>query len=175
MFDYGKMRKGDREITAFNEILDVLQRANTIRLGVNGDPYPYVVPLSFGYEALGGEAGAGVAIYIHGAATGLKHELIARDNHICVEADIFHRNVKYDAGESSSITVEYESFIGFGTAEIVKGEEAKKGVDLMLEHYGYEGFEFNKNAFDVMNVYKLTLTQIKGKRNFVSDAFHLSQ
>lgn len=43
------MRRSDREITDFNEIVDVLRRADTIRLGLHDDPYPYVVPLSFGF------------------------------------------------------------------------------------------------------------------------------
>ena len=50
----GAMRRSDRQITDFEGILDVLERCDTLRLGMNGEGYPYVVPVSFGYEALDG-------------------------------------------------------------------------------------------------------------------------
>ncbi len=43
------MRKSDREIKEIEAILDVLDRCDTIRLGLFGEEYPHVVPLSFGY------------------------------------------------------------------------------------------------------------------------------
>lgn len=193
-FDYMKMRRADREITDFDEILDVLRRADTIRLGMNGDPYPYVVPLSYGFEALddcgaeeykevksgrvamGGRVAAGVAgaatggrvaVYVHGASVGLKHDLLARDKRVCVEAGIFHRYVKYGEGAGSGITTEYESVVGFGEAEVVTGEEARRGMDLILEHCGYPGFEYATPAPGVMTILKFTLNHISGKRRFV--------
>lgn len=44
------MRKYDREITFFDEILKFPDVCDTVRLGINGGDYSYVVPLSFGYE-----------------------------------------------------------------------------------------------------------------------------
>jgi len=154
------MRRRDREITEFSEILDVLRRADTIRLGLHGDPYPYVVPLSFGYEAVD----VNIVIYVHGAAEGLKHDLIARDNRVCVEADILHGYADYGDGDGRSVTAEFESVIGFGTAEAVTGEEAEKGIDLLLEHCGYPDFAYDKTALDAMVIYKFTLTSVTGKR-----------
>lgn len=168
MADYYKMRNSDREITDFTEILDVLRRADTIRLGLNGDPYPYVVPLSFGFEAPGGCADScPLAVYVHGAAEGLKHDLIARDNRVCVEAGIFHRYVSYGEGDGASVTTEYESVIGFGTAAAVTGAEAEKGMELMLEHCGYPGFKYNKELLGVTRIYKFSLTSVTGKRRLI--------
>ncbi len=67
------MRRSDRKITDFDEIVSVLRRCDTVRLGINGGDYPYVVPLSFGMEVLGGK----VHIYVHGAKEGHKHDLIS--------------------------------------------------------------------------------------------------
>lgn len=153
------MRKAEREIKDFNEIIDVLNRADTIRLGINGNPYPYVVPLSFGYEVNDGK----ITIYIHGAAEGFKHELLANDNHVCVEADIFHRYVKTEY----SVTTEYESIIGFGTAEIVVDDEAAKGMDLLLAHCGFTGYEYDKSVLSVVRIIRIELSDITGKRRFV--------
>ena len=150
------MRRSDREIKDFNEVADVLRRADTIRLGINGKPFPYVVPLSFGFTAENG----GITIYIHGAGEGFKHDLLKEDNNVCVETDIFHRYAQTE----TSITAEYESVIGFGKAEIADMEEAEKGMGLLLEHCGFPGYDYNKKALERTRVYKITLESFTGKR-----------
>lgn len=156
------MRRNDREITDLDEIIDVLRRADTIRLGLHDEPYPYVVPLSFGFEASDGK----ITLYFHGAAAGLKHDLIAQNPHVCVESDILHR---YAEVPPSNVTAEYESFIGFGKAERVAGDEAVKGLDFLLTHCGYDGFEYNADALDITAVYRITLDSFTGKRRFVRE------
>jgi len=153
------MRRSDREIKSWDEIVDVLNRADTIRLGIHGDPYPYVVPLSFGFEDCGGF----IVVYIHGAKEGFKHTLLDKNNHVCVEADIFHRYAEV----GDNLTTEYESVIGFGTAQVVSGDEAIKGVDLICSHCGYNGFVYDTSALAHMRIYKITLASIAGKRRFV--------
>ena len=153
------MRRTDREVTDFHEIADILRRCDTIRLGMNGDPYPYVVPLSFGFEAADGK----ISVYFHGAKEGHKHDLIDRDNRVCVEASICHRFVTVPG----SATVEYESFIGFGRAVVVDGEEAVKGLDLMLEHCGFEGLAYDRALLAKTAVYKIELASFTGKRRMV--------
>ena len=152
------MRRVDREIKSHDEIMDVLRRADTIRLGIHNTPYPYVVPLSFGFEDCNGQ----VNIYIHGAKEGLKHTLLDENNHVCVEADIFHR---YKETSRGGLTTEYESVIGFGTAEVVHDDEAVKGLDLICTHCGYHGHVYDVAGLTHMQIYKITLVSITGKRN----------
>ena len=153
------MRRLDREIKNWDEIVDVLNRAETVRLGINGDPYPYVVPLSFGFEEIDGK----IMLYIHGAKEGFKHDLLDKNTHVCVEADIFHRYAEV----ADSLTTEYESVIGFGAAEVICGEDAIKGIDLICSHCGYHGFAYDTSALAHMRVYRITLDSIAGKRRFV--------
>ncbi|MDR0325294.1 MAG: pyridoxamine 5'-phosphate oxidase family protein [Oscillospiraceae bacterium] len=153
------MRRADREIKDFDEIIDVLRRAESIRLGINGDPFPYVVPLSFGFEVRDGK----VTVYFHGAKEGFKHELLAKNNAVCVEADIFHRYARSENG----LTTEYESVIGFGRAIVAEEEDAAHGMDLLLEHCGYPGFAYDRAVLKIMRVYKIELLSITGKRRFV--------
>jgi len=150
------MRRTDREITNRKEIVDVLNRSDTIRLGIHGDPYPYVVPLSFGWEDTGNE----IHIYFHGANEGFKHALLEHNNHVCVEADIFHKYITTDV----SLSAEYESVIGFGTAEIVEGDEAAKAMALVCDHCGYPGFVCETIPLETMKIYRITLSSITGKR-----------
>jgi len=154
------MRRKDREVTDFTEITDILRRADTIRLGLHNEPYPYIVPLSFGFEAVDGK----IRIYFHGAAEGLKHDLIANNNNVCVEADIFHGYAELADG----ITTEYESVIGFGKSEPAAGENAVKGIGLLLEHCGYGAYEYDDGLLDITRVYKIELDSFTGKRRSVS-------
>ena len=153
------MRRKDREVTNFMEIADILRRADTLRLGLHNEPYPYVVPVAYGFGASEGR----ITIYFHGAKEGLKHVLIAENNNVCVETDKFYRNVE----ESGSITTEYESVIGFGKAALATGEEAVKGVGLLLDHSGFAGYEYDRAALDATWVYKIELDSFTGKRRFI--------
>ena len=108
------MRRSDREVNDFLEITDIIRRADTIRLGLHGDPYPYVVPLSFGFKTMNNK----ITFYFHGATEGLKHDLIRQNPYACVETDILHRY----AAIGANVTAEFESVIGFGKVERVTGE-----------------------------------------------------
>ena len=136
-----------------------MRRADTIRLGLHGEYYPYVVPLSFGFEVNGDK----IAIYFHGAKEGLKHDLIAKNNRVCVEADIINGYVKLAKGA----TTDYESIIGFGTCELVSGDEAAHGLELLLTHCGFDGLEYDRAVLDISAVYKIVLESITGKRRFL--------
>ena len=67
------MRKFQREITDRNELLSVLDACQTIRLGLYDNGYPYVIPLSFGYEQVNGK----IIIYFHSAKEGKNASIIA--------------------------------------------------------------------------------------------------
>ena len=78
------MRKAEREITNFEEIVELIDRCDTVRLGLAVEGTPYVVPLSFGYETRDGK----ITLYFHGAKEGRKHEMIAKSPRVCVEGDL---------------------------------------------------------------------------------------
>ena len=156
------MRRSDREIKDLNQILNILSRCDTIRLGINGGDYPYVVPLSFGFEV----ESKSIVFYTHGAKDGQKHDLIEKDNKVCVEASIFHKFVKMP--NINALTTEYESFIGFGRAEIISGQGAIKGLDLICEHAGFKGFEYDEEkALATTRIYKIIVDSFTGKRRFI--------
>ena len=49
------MRRKDREVTDQKEIFDILNRCDTVRIAMQGEKYPYVVPVSFGAEMQDGK------------------------------------------------------------------------------------------------------------------------
>ena len=152
------MLRKDREITDFKAIVDVLERCDTLRLGLFGSDYPYVVPLSFGMCVEENK----VTMYFHGGPRGYKTELLAKNPQACVEGDIF---LKVEPTEHG-ITTRYESVIGFGKVEPVTGEEIITGLQSIVDHYGFSTYQVkNCQGFPAVRVYKMVLTQITGKHN----------
>lgn len=154
------MRKSNREITERKDILELLNRCQTIRLALHDSPYPYVVPLSFGWE----QTEKGLFIYFHCAKEGKKLNLIEKNPNVCFEADIL--NGYADTGHS--VTADYESIIAFGRAERVYGEELVHGLELLLEHCNTPGYSARECAAkDITAVVKISVESITGKRRFM--------
>ena len=153
------MRKSQREIKDANEVVNVLARCQTIRLGLYDEKFPYVVPLSFGLEQADGK----LFVYFHCAKEGKKVNLIAKNNAVCFEADILNGYVKTER----SATADYQSVIGYGYAERIFGDEAVHGIELLMEHCGFGGFSAKDCVLtDIVAVYKISVETITGKSRF---------
>lgn len=153
------MRRKEREIKSVDEIIDVLKRCDTVRIGIQGDEYPYVVPVSFGMETKDGKA----VIYFHCAKQGMKIDMLRKNPKVCVEGDIFIKVEKTEHG----ITTRYESVIGFGECEFVSDEEEIiHGLKLLTERYGYEDYPLERcRGLQHLHVGKIIINELYGKRN----------
>lgn len=156
------MRKAGREIKKFDELVELLSRCDTIRLGISDAEAPYIVPLSFGYEVLEGK----IAVYFHGAKAGRKAELLHSLPRVCIEADLCHGFVENGRG---GYTCDYESLIGYGCVELLEGEEAEKGIRLLLEHCGIFAEACPADAMAVTAVHRVVLDEISGKHRNLCD------
>ena len=155
------MRNSERQVTDIDEIAAFLEKCDTVRIGVFDREYPYVVPVSFGFEIQDGK----IAIYFHGAKDGKKQRLFASNNKVCVEADAMNGYARLKHG----ITADYQSVIGFGRVERCEGDEAVKGLDLLMKHCGFEGFRDGSCGFiDATNVSKVIPEFLTCKKRFVS-------
>ena len=153
------MRRKDREVTDKKEIIGILRRCDTVHIGMQGEKYPYVVPVSFGVDEENGET----AVYFHCAKQGLKTELLRRSASVCVEGDVFMGVQKTEHG----ITARYESVIGFGKCSFAEEpEEIIKGLRLILEHYGQTDHPIDRcRGLQNMDIGRIVLESISGKRN----------
>ena len=153
------MRKADREIKDFEKIKELLDECQTIRLAMHDEPYPYIVPLSYGWE----ERNRQIFIYFHCAKEGKKLDLITKNGNVCFEADCL-------AGYKSTghgVTADYRSLIAFGKAERVYGEELVRGLELLLAHCHVEGYSAREcAAMGITAVVRITVDGITGKRRF---------
>lgn len=152
------MRRNDREIKEFENIVSVMEKCDVCRLAFNTEDYPYILPLNFGMEIEDGK----VTLYFHGANEGRKYELMSKDNRVCFEMDCSHRLVTDE--ESGNCTMEYESVIGQGLVEIVPDEEKYNALCILMKHYHKEEFPFNKNIIPQTTLFKVTVNKVTGKR-----------
>lgn len=156
------MRRSEREITSKAELFEILRGCQVIRLALFDEGYPYIVPLSFGLEREGEE----IKIFFHCANEGKKATLLKSNGNVCVEADVFGGYF----GEGMNATTAYKSVIGFGKCEKCEGAEKLKGLELLLSHCGREADEAMLSkcaALEKTAVYKITLSELTGKKNIL--------
>ena len=152
------MRRQDREITDRAELIRVMRSCDVCRLALNDESgYPYILPLNFGLI----DDGETVELYFHGATTGTKYELIAKDNRASFEMDWKHE-LQYEA-DKCRCTMTYESVIGRGYITILPDEEKVKALDAIMNQYHPDGTPYNPAAIARTTVMKLTVTQMTGK------------
>lgn len=153
------MRRKDREITDFDEIIEVMKKCDVCRIALNDDGYPYILPLNFGMKTEGEQ----ITLYFHGSGEGRKYELIKRDNRASFEMDCAHKLIA--DREACRCTMGYESVVGRGRIEIVSDEEKREALCVLMRQYHEEEFSFRKEVADRTTVMKLLVEEVTGKRN----------
>ena len=152
------MRRKDREIKDFNEIIEIIRKCDVCRIALHDGDFPYIVPLNFGLDVQGQQ----VFFYFHAAAEGKKLDLIAKDNRASFEMDCDHPFILYE--ERMSCTMGYASVMGHGTIEIVPEEEKFDALKILMRQYHAEDFAFHTDMMEVTTVMKMTVIDMVGKR-----------
>ncbi|MCM1537676.1 MAG: pyridoxamine 5'-phosphate oxidase family protein [bacterium] len=152
------MRRHDREITDFDEMVEVMRRCDVCRLAFQNGEVPYIVPLNFGMQVQGKD----ITLFFHGALEGTKYEVMKRHPRAAFEMDCAHRLVLDD--EKHSCTMEYESVIGSGTVSLLNEDEKYEALLCLMRQYHSEDFPFNKDMMAVTNVFCLRVESMTGKR-----------
>lgn len=152
------MRRKDREITDFDEILSVMQKCDVCRLALHDEPYPYILPLNFGMEVEGEQQ---ITLYFHGANAGKKYELLARNPHVGFEMDCGHELVLDE--EKGNCTMAYESVMGTGIVEIVPDAGKEAALRRLMAHYRAADFPYNPKMVPATTILKLTVNSVTAK------------
>lgn len=151
------MRRSDREITDFNEVVEIIKKCDVCRLALQDEEYPYILPLNFGMQIENGK----IILYFHGANEGKKYELIAKNNKVSFEMDCGHRLVMEH--EKMNCTMEYESVIGQGIIEKVPDEQKYDALMVLMRQYHQEDFPINEKIMPQTTVLKLTVNNFTAK------------
>ena len=109
------MRRKEREITDFEEIIKILDESNFLTLAMINETEPYSVPVNFGYKL--DDDKKRIRIFIHGATEGTKLNCIKNCPRVSFSA------VSYsEIGENKepcAWTDFYRSVCGKGNASIL--------------------------------------------------------
>ena len=151
------MRRKDREITDFQEMIDIIRKCDVCRLALHDGDYPYIVPMNFGLEVQGRQ----VFLYFHCAAEGKKLDLIKKDSRAAFEMDCGHELIL--DGERMNCTMAYESVIGYGTLGTVPEEEKYAALKILMRQYHAEDFPFHTDMMKATMVLKMTVCSMTAK------------
>lgn len=151
------MRRMDRAVTDHQEIVDIMSRCEVLHLAINTDGAPYLLPVNFGMES------DGMTLYIHGAVSGTKYDLIARDNRVGFEMDCHHGLVLDE--EDHSCTIDYESVMGWGfMEELTEEEEKRHALRLLMKQYHAEDFPLDMGPLPRTRILRLKVQERTAKR-----------
>ena len=151
------MRQKNREIKDINKIAEVIDACEVYRIAINGEEYPYIVPLNFGYEM-----GENLVLYFHSALEGMKIDLIKKKNKVSFEMDTAHE--LYSEESRGYCTFRYKSVIGTGEIYFIEDEKEKENaLQKIMNHYHMEDFPWSRAAMPRTLVYKLEVRTITGK------------
>lgn len=163
------MRRTDREVTDFEEILKIIDGCDILRLGLADEEYPYIVPVNFAYRVVGRQ----IEFYIHGAMAGRKYEML-KANPVCsFEMDIPKEMVCMT--EKKSVTMHYQCVMGKADVCFLEGEEKQKAMNdiIMARYEATRNFDYNKSMMARTAVSRLTVTEISAKANPVRGEAHM--
>lgn len=154
------MRRRDREIAEQARIDEIIESCEVLRLGLNAEDGPYIVPLNFGYAP-----GSPAKFYFHGAKEGRKVTMIGEGAKAGFELDTGHRLGTAELG--CKHTYFYQSVIGTGTVEPVESlEEKKRALSLIMAHYRKDRpFAFNDEQAGSVAVFCLTVEHCSCKEH----------
>lgn len=153
------MRRKDREVTNMEKILQIIDHAQILHLGLFADGYPYVVPMHYGYAYENGQ----LTFYLHSAREGRKLDLIRENSHVCVELET---NVALVSGEDvpCKYGAAFSSVIGTGTAQIVEDTQEKiKGLKRLMLAQTRKDFEIDERMAAAVAVIKVTVDTFTAK------------
>lgn len=158
------MRRKDREVTDFEQIVGIIDKCQIVRLGLASGDFPYIVPVNFAYTVEGNQ----IYLYIHGAMAGRKYELLSKNPNCSFEMDI---PIQMDCiYEKKDVTMRYESVMGKAEAVFLEGEEKQRAMDevIMNRYEETRNFEYNRAAVARTAVVRLKVTEITAKANPLS-------
>lgn len=155
------MRRKELEVTNPNQIEQIIQHCNCIRIGMYADDEMYIVPLSFGYE----KKDDTYIFYFHSAKQGRKIEMLKQNPNVAFEMDCgYELSFVEDLNECSNA---YKSIIGTGKITFLEDFDTKvHALTKLMEHYHpHREMHFNESLVQRTCVLQLEVTSLSAKQH----------
>lgn len=155
------MRRKEREVTEEAALEQIVKACDCCRLGLWDDPWPYVVPMNFGFLRQGKDW----VFYFHSAKEGKKLDLIRTHPQAAFEMDTAHQLKRHETACGHSFC--YQSVTGRGTISFVEEEEEKRqALNAIMERYTGKGnWPFSKEMMEAVAILKLEAVEVTGKEH----------
>ena len=132
-----KMRREEKCVKDKALVQKILDICPACTLAIHDEPYPYAVPLNYGYDW-----DDKLTVYLHMASEGHKLTLLKKNPYISCNMYAFvdRTNSEKYRGEQQ----DYRSVTVFGKAEIITVEEPEaflEGINAIQKHFGRYVFE----------------------------------
>ncbi|MDR1481777.1 MAG: pyridoxamine 5'-phosphate oxidase family protein [Synergistaceae bacterium] len=149
------MRRTDKRVSDEGWIADVLRAGQVIYIALAScDGEPYVVPMGYGYD--------GGTIYLHGARTGLKRDMIASNRRVSFNVAI---GIEVERGElGSGFSMKYKSVTGFGEVrEITDLDDKNAALAVLMRQYDGPHTDLTETNKDSVWVARIDVKSMTGK------------
>ena len=158
----GYMRRNDRQVTDIEKIMEVLDSCTVCHVAMSQDDFPYVIPLSYGYEIEDDR----MVLYFHSAMTGKKLNILRQNHNIAFEIS-HEKEIIYDNDNPCASGCLYESIIGFGSMEFVEEPHEKKhGLSLIMKRQTGQNVTFTDEQIKKVEVLKVAATDYTCKARY---------
>ncbi|MDU8925194.1 pyridoxamine 5'-phosphate oxidase family protein [Pasteurellaceae bacterium LIM206] len=150
-----KIRRKDRAITDYRQMLAIMRQCDVCRLGFQDEQGVYIVPLNFGIRENDGR----ITLYFHGFVKGKKIDLIRQQPVVGFEMDRKHEIVHGEIACHYSFL--YQCIMGKGKISLVdEPEEKTLGLQCLMQRYTQKtDWIFAENELKKVHVIKLEITQ----------------
>ena len=157
-----EVRRQDRTCTDEAALLALLDRAELMHVAMNDEPFPHVVPLSYGYEFVGDK----LKFYFHGAAVGRKVGLWKKNE-----------KVAFSIAEPGSVNFaddpvcrtgqDFLSILGQGLMRELPQQERHHAVEMIMRHYAHDNertWTFPEAMLASMGIFEMEVVTMSAKR-----------
>ena len=152
------MTKREFRITDEAQIIEILDRAKVLHLGLAVDNEPYVVPMNYGYIMEDGKP----IVYLHSAVQGKKLDMLRANPHVFFEMDC--DRMPFEGDKPCQYGLVYSSIMGRGTAHIVEDvEEKMKAMSILMKTQTGKDFTFNERLVSIVAVIRIDVSEYTAK------------
>ncbi|AIW90285.1 5-nitroimidazole antibiotic resistance protein [Treponema sp. OMZ 838] len=153
------MRRSDREVTDYQQIYTIIEKAKVVHIGMIDNDHPYVVPMQYGFIFTDGR----LTLYVHCAKEGRKLDILKKNPCVFIELET---DVAIVSGGDIPCKYgsEYASVMGDGTAVIVEDVAEKiSGLRLMMKTQSGRDFEITEQMAASVTVLRIDVPYITAK------------
>ena len=152
------MTKRERQITDPDKILEILDKAKVLRLGLCANNEPYVVPMNYGYVFEEGK----LVLYLHSAVRGKKLDMLRQNPRVFFELDC--DLMPFEGRVPCQYGLAYSSVMGRGTGYIVEDvEEKKRAMSVLMKTQTGKDFSFEDRLVSMVAVIRIDVSEFTAK------------